>query len=41
MTKTVLESLNKTVIIGHDEPFCVIGERINATGRKKLAADKF
>ncbi|PQM56388.1 MAG: methyltetrahydrofolate--corrinoid methyltransferase [Rhodobacteraceae bacterium] len=39
MTKTVLESLNKTVIIGHDEPFCVIGERINPTGRKKLAAE--
>ena len=39
MTRTVLESLKKTVVIGHDEPFCVIGERINPTGRKKLAAE--
>jgi hypothetical protein len=29
----------KTAIIGFDEPFCVIGERINPTGRKKLAAE--
>jgi hypothetical protein len=29
----------ETVIIGFDEPFCVIGERINPTGRKKLAAE--
>ena len=39
MTRTVLESKTKTVIIGFDEPFCVIGERINPTGRKKLAAE--
>ena len=39
MTRTVLESATKTVIIGFDEPFCVIGERINPTGRKKLAAE--
>ncbi len=39
MTRTVLESSKKTVVIGHDEPFCVIGERINPTGRKKLAAE--
>jgi 5-methyltetrahydrofolate--homocysteine methyltransferase len=38
MTRTVLESKTKTVIIGFDEPFCVIGERINPTGRKLLAA---
>lgn len=38
MTRTVLESKTKTVVIGFDEPFCVIGERINPTGRKKLAA---
>jgi 5-methyltetrahydrofolate--homocysteine methyltransferase len=36
MTRTVLESKSKTVVIGFDEPFCVIGERINPTGRKKL-----
>ena len=38
MTRTVIESASKTVTIGFDEPFCVIGERINPTGRKKLAA---
>ncbi|NNF72066.1 MAG: methyltetrahydrofolate cobalamin methyltransferase [Rhodobacteraceae bacterium] len=38
MTRTVLESRTKTVTIGFDEPFCVIGERINPTGRKVLAA---
>jgi len=38
-TRTVLESKSKTVVIGFDEPFCVIGERINPTGRKKLAAE--
>ena len=37
MVRTVVESKTKTVIIGFDEPFCVIGERINPTGRKKLA----
>ena len=39
MTRTTLESATKTVTIGFDEPFCVIGERINPTGRKKLAAE--
>ncbi|PTQ75152.1 methyltetrahydrofolate cobalamin methyltransferase [Celeribacter persicus] len=39
MTRTVIESKTKTVVIGFDEPFCVIGERINPTGRKKLAAE--
>jgi hypothetical protein len=39
MTRTVLESKSKTAVIGFDEPFCVIGERINPTGRKKLAAE--
>jgi 5-methyltetrahydrofolate--homocysteine methyltransferase len=39
MTRTIIESATKTVIIGFDEPFCVIGERINPTGRKKLAAE--
>ena len=39
MTRTVLESKTKTVVIGFDEPFCVIGERINPTGRKKLATE--
>ncbi|MFQ5622918.1 MAG: methyltetrahydrofolate cobalamin methyltransferase [Paracoccaceae bacterium] len=39
MTRTVVESRTKTAIIGFDEPFCVIGERINPTGRKKLATE--
>ncbi len=39
MTRTVVESKTKTAVLGFDEPFCVIGERINPTGRKKLAAE--
>ena len=39
MTQTILQSATRTVIIGFDQPFCVIGERINPTGRKKLAAE--
>ena len=31
---TVVESPSRTVVIGPDQPFCVIGERINPTGRK-------
>ena len=31
---TVLRSASKEVIIGSGRPFCVIGERINPTGRK-------
>jgi 5-methyltetrahydrofolate--homocysteine methyltransferase len=36
---TVLESRSKQVIIGHDKPFCVIGERINPTGRKVFSEE--
>jgi 5-methyltetrahydrofolate--homocysteine methyltransferase len=36
---TVLQSRSRTVEIGADRPFCVIGERINPTGRKKFAED--
>ena len=39
MTRTVLASATREVVIGFDQPFCVIGERINPTGRKKLAAE--
>ncbi len=39
MTRTIVESKTKTAIIGFDEPFCVIGERINPTGRKILSAE--
>jgi 5-methyltetrahydrofolate--homocysteine methyltransferase len=38
MTDTVVSSATREVVIGFDRPFCVIGERINPTGRKKLAA---
>jgi len=38
MTHTVVSSATKEIVIGFDCPFCVIGERINPTGRKKLAA---
>ena len=33
---TVLKSASKTVTMGHDLPFVIIGERINPTGRKKF-----
>jgi 5-methyltetrahydrofolate--homocysteine methyltransferase len=36
---TVLRSGSKTVVIGAAQPFCVIGERINPTGRKKFAEE--
>lgn len=39
MARTVVASATKEIIIGFDQPFCVIGERINPTGRKKLAAE--
>lgn len=39
MTDTVLSSATKEVVIGFDRPFVVIGERINPTGRKLLAAE--
>ncbi|MBK5570674.1 methyltetrahydrofolate cobalamin methyltransferase [Ensifer adhaerens] len=39
MTRTIVASATREIIIGFDQPFCVIGERINPTGRKKLAAE--
>ncbi|MBZ8133974.1 methyltetrahydrofolate cobalamin methyltransferase [Afifella sp. IM 167] len=39
MTRTIVASAKREVVIGFDQPFCVIGERINPTGRKKLAAE--
>jgi 5-methyltetrahydrofolate--homocysteine methyltransferase len=33
---TVLSSATKTITVGDDQPFCIIGERINPTGRKKF-----
>jgi len=37
--QTVLSSKTKTVVISPDQPFVIIGERINPTGRKKLAEE--
>jgi 5-methyltetrahydrofolate--homocysteine methyltransferase len=34
---TILRSLSREVVIGPDQPFCIIGERINPTGRKVFA----
>ncbi len=31
---TALSSASKEIVIGHDQPFCLIGERINPTGRR-------
>lgn len=39
MTDTTISSKTKTVLIGPDRPFTIIGERINPTGRKLLAAE--
>ena len=35
--QTCVSSETQEVIIGHDQPVVIIGERINPTGRKKLA----
>ncbi len=39
MTETVISSATKEVVIGFNRPFVLIGERINPTGRKLLAAE--
>jgi len=39
MTDTVISSASKEVVIGFERPFVIIGERINPTGRKILAAE--
>lgn len=37
--ETILRSKTKTVTISPDNPFVIIGEKINPTGRKKLTAE--
>ena len=37
--ETIITSATKDVRIGPERPFVIIGERINPTGRKKLAAE--
>ncbi len=39
MTDTIITSPSREVHIGPGNPFVIIGERINPTGRKKLAAE--
>ena len=39
MSDTVLSSATSEVVIGFDRPFVMIGERINPTGRRKLAEE--
>jgi 5-methyltetrahydrofolate--homocysteine methyltransferase len=37
--ETVLSSATREVVIGFERPFVIIGERINPTGRRKLAEE--
>jgi 5-methyltetrahydrofolate--homocysteine methyltransferase len=37
--ETVLRSRTTEVVIGPEQPFCIIGERINPTGRKAFQAE--
>jgi 5-methyltetrahydrofolate--homocysteine methyltransferase len=39
MTETIISSATREVVIGFNRPFVMIGERINPTGRKMLAAE--
>jgi 5-methyltetrahydrofolate--homocysteine methyltransferase len=39
MTETIISSARKDVVIGFERRFVMIGERINPTGRKLLAAE--
>jgi len=39
MIRTTLSSATRETNIGFDDPFVIIGERINPTGRKLLAAE--
>ncbi len=39
MTRTVISSASREVVIGFDQSFVIIGERINPTGRKLLAEE--
>jgi 5-methyltetrahydrofolate--homocysteine methyltransferase len=36
---TIIASPTKQVLVGPDQPFVIVGERINPTGRKKLEAE--
>ena len=38
-TQFFLSQTIKEIIIGFEHPFCIIGERINPTGRKLMAEE--
>ena len=39
MTRTLLSSHKQEIFVSFNSPFCIIGERINPTGREVLAAE--
>jgi 5-methyltetrahydrofolate--homocysteine methyltransferase len=39
VTETIVSSATREVVLGFDRPFVLIGERINPTGRKRLAEE--
>src|SRR5437879_13154366 len=39
MTDTIISSATRELVSGFERPFVIIGERINLTGRKLLAAE--
>ena len=39
MTETIISSATKDVRLGFDQPFVIVGERINPTGRRLLAEE--
>lgn len=39
MTRTIISSATKEVVMGFDQPFVMIGERINPTGRPKFSQE--
>ena len=39
MVDTIISSKTSSILIGPDHPFTIIGERINPTGRKRLAVE--
>jgi len=39
MTETVVTSSKREVRLGSTRPFVIIGERVNPTGRARLAAE--
>ena len=40
MARTILSSPTKEIVMGFDQPFCIIGERLNPTNRKTFMAER-